>query len=470
MGLIERINKRHRALRNPVADDLALISDRSMGHDPFGFMHHDGDNFLNKVATADDIYSVINLRARLVSGLKCKIYRGTGSSRKEVTTGPAYELLNHVNPFWTPRRLYRMDEFSMGLWGESFWAIEKDQFGQPAEIWWMKPSRVRVVPDAQNYIRGFLYFPMNGGQAIPFFPDEVVWFRYPNPYDEFAPLSPLKAAQRAAESGAAMMDSNRNLFDKGLQIGGFVTPSSDVKAFSPEQANDIERFLDSRFKGPRNAHRWAVLRFDATFKEAQVSPKDAEFAEGLNITLRRVCNVYGVPSPLMNDLEHATLANVGELHTILWADGLVPDVELRQEEITEQLLPMFPGRSLHAEFDLTKVSALQEASTSVWDRERQQIEVGSLTINEWREAHGMPPVKWGDAWWAPVNKSAVNGADKPAPAPLPAPSPNGQQEDVPADQAAEMMAMLDLQELEFRHGRLTLNGHGMNGHRRVRHE
>lgn len=466
-NLIDRINQRHRILRNPVADDLALISDRTTGHDPWPYSPPDGDKFLERIATSDDVYSAINLRARLVSGLTLKVYRGTGSSRKEVTTGPAYDLLRHVNPFWTPRRLYRMDEWAMGLWGETFWAIEKDQNGIPAEIWWLKPSRVRVVPDAENYIRGFLYFPSNGGPAIPFMPDEVIWYRYPNPWDEFSPLSPLMAAQLAAQTSAAMMSSNKSLFSKGLQIGGFVIPPSEVKSFTPEQANDVERFLETRFRGPENAHRWAVLRFEAQFKSAEITPKDAEFSNGLNITMRRICNVYGIPSPLLNDLEHATLANAEVFHSILWSDGLVPDVELRAEEITEQLLPMFPGRPLHAEFDLTKVPALQESATSVWDRQRQQIESGGLTINEWRESIGLPPVKWGDSWWAPVNKSAVNGPTKPAPAPAPT---DPQQQDVPADQADEMMAMLDLQQLEFRHGRLALNGHKVNGHRRVRHE
>lgn len=463
MSFLDRVNQRHQKLTNPVSGDLSPLSETRYGHDPFRFIHSEGSSFLDRAATSDDVYAVINLRARLMSGLKLKVYRGTGSSRSEVTNGSAYELLKHVNPFWTPRRLYRMDELSLCLWGQSFWAIEKDQFGTPREIWWLKPSRVRVVPDAKGYIRGYIYEPANGGPPIAFLPDEIIWFRYPNPLDEFSPLSPLVAAQRAAETGSAMLDSNRNLFDKGLQIGGFVVPSSDVKTFTKEQADDLETFLDNRFRGAKNAHKWAVMRFEAQFKAAEVSPKDAEFAQGMNLTLRRVCNVYGVPSPLLNDLEFSTLANLRELHQFLWADTLVPDAELRQEEITEQLLPMFSGRPLHAEFDFSSVSALQESTTSVWDRERQQIEVGSLRINEWREKYGLPPVPWGNAWWAPVNKSAVNGATATPQATTPT-------EEVQTDQAEEMMSMLDLQTLEFRHGRFALNGHSMNGRRRKGNE
>lgn len=463
MGLLDRVNARHASLSNPVAGDLSPYAGRSgWGHDPFAYIHPDGDKFLDRMATSDDVFSAVSLRARLMSGLKIKLYRGSGSNRKVVDYGPAVNLLQHVNPFWTQRRLFRMDEMSMGLWGESFWAIEKDQFGTPKEIWWLKPTRVTPVPDREGYIKRFLYDPANGGPAIGFAPDEIVWFRYPNPLDELSPLSPLKAAQRAAETGSAMLDSNKALFAQGLQMGGFVSPTGDKVSFTQQQADDLEAFLEHRFKGSSNAHRWAVLRFDATFKQAQVSPRDAEFANGMNMTLRRVCNVYGIPSPLLNDLEHATLANVESLHSILWADALVPDAELRQEEITEQFLPLFGGRPLHAEFDFSKVPALQESATSVWDRERAQIEVGGLTVNEWRESHGLPSVPWGDAWWAPVNKGAVNGATRPEPTPLPADD---------QEAAADVLAAMEIFRMEMKHGPLTLNGQTpkkINGHGRVR--
>lgn len=468
MGLLDRVNERHAALKNPVGSALVTAGESQFGHDsarwqlpsPWSFIS-ENDAALDRVATSDDVYAVINLRARLMSGLKLKTYRGRGSTRSEVSSGPAIDLLDHINPFWTPRRLQRMDELSMGMWGSSFWAVEKDAFGTPRELWWMKPSRVRVVPDETNYIKGYLYEPANGSSKwIPFAPDEVVWFRYPNPLDEFASMSPLLASYKASTTGQAMLDSNKSLFTQGMQMGGFVVPAGDKVSFTKDQADDLERFLETRFSGARHAHRWSVLRFDATFKEAQVTPKDAEFVNGMNMTLRRVCNVYGVPSPLMNDLEHATLANASEFHKILWSNALVPDAELKSDEITEQLLPMFPGRRMHAEFDFTKVSALQEAATSVWERERAQIEVGSLTINEWRESHGKPPVEWGDVWWAPVNKSAVSGPTQPEPEPVP----------VEPEEAASALAMLDVKRLELAHGPLTLNGHKINGHGRVRHD
>lgn len=415
MGLVERVQaarKAKQALAWPVGDGVVLPGDRFFGHDASQFSP---ESYGGYIATSNEIYSAASLRARLMSGLDLGFFNGRGSQKAEISRGPVVDLFRQVNPFWTLRRLLRMDELSMCLWGESYWAIEKRD-GVPVEIWWMKPPRVRPLPHPDGYLAGYVYEPVAGGDLIKFDADEVIWFRHPNPVDEFSALSPLAAARLAADAGRSMMESNRNLFRDGLQLAGMIVPATDKATFSPEQAAELEHMVSRRWTGVDKAHKWAVLRYEAQLKQFGVTPKDAEFANGLNLTLRQVGNAYGIPTPLLNDMEHATLSNAREYQQILWAHALVPDADFKAAEIEEQLLPLFgrtPGRRVvdHVEWDYSKVPALQEAATEVWDRERGQLEVGALTINEWRQQHGMPPVEWGDVWWGPVNKSAVTDAD-----------------------------------------------------------
>ena len=461
MGILERMESAKRGrttLAKPGFPGVSSVS--RFGHQSQFAIPEYGDYLV----TSNEVFSAAMLRARLMSSLTLRTYRGdrTDPDRKEVTRGPATELLRHVNPFWSRRRLERMDELSMCLWGQTFWAIEKDGFGEPREIWWMKPTQVEPEIDDKSYLAGFWYTPIGGGERIWFGADEVVWFRYPNPLDEFAPLSPVAAARLAADTASAMMQSNRNLFLNGLQMGGFITPVEDKVTFEDGQAEDLELALARRFRGVDKAHRWAVLRFEAQFKEANITPKDAEFANGLNLTLRQVGNAYGIPIPLLNDMSGATLTNVREYQKLLWSHALVPDSQMRADEISEQLLPMF-GQPMRArpdavDYDYSSVEALQEAMSDQWGRERQAIEVGRYTINEIRAKAGEPPVPWGDVWWAPVNKSSVNG---PASAPQGDTAPAG--DPVDEEQASSLMASLDMSRLEIRHGRMAINGK-VNGH------
>lgn len=430
MGIVDRVFVERGRKRNPLGSGIITPGSAVFGHDDSTFSPTEYGDY---IATSNEVYSAISLRARLMSGLNLCMYSGYGSSRKTIEAGPEFDLFRKVNPYWTLRRLLRMDEMAMGLWGESFWIIEK-QNGKPKEIWWAKPDRMKVVPHPSGYLAGYLYEPISGGQPIPFKPDEVIWFRYPNPLDEFSALSPLAAARLAADTSSAMMKSNRNLFTQGLQMGGIIVPDTSNVAFSQQQAEDLEKMLESRFTGADKAHRWGVLRFEAQFRAMAVTPKDAEFTAGLNLTLRQVCNAYGVPAPLLNDMEHATLSNAREYERILWTNSLRPDAEFKASEIEEQLLPMFGGRADHCEFDFSSVASLQESATDAWDRERQAIEVGALTINEWRESKGFPPVEWGDVYWAQVNRTPVDGPEIDQP---PTPDPTAEPDAVAADVAAE---------------------------------
>lgn len=418
MGLLDRINqRRHRKeLAFPVGSALVEPHDRTFGHDDELFVPEEYGNYL---VTSNEIFSAATLRARLASAVPLRVFSGSDENKKALPNSHPAQLLNHVNPHWTWRRLARMDELCMCLWGETVWAVERKAGSAPEQIWWLKPSRVWPVPDERNYLAGFLYKSSVNGQEIPFRPDEIVWQRYPNPLDEFSALSPVAAARLAADTGSAMMKANRNLHTQGMQVAGMVVPKQrDGMAvqFSSAQAEELEDRLQKRFAGVDKAHRWAVLRYEAEFHPVNVTPKDAEFLGGLGLTLRQVANAYGIPAPLLNDLEHATLANVRDFQTGLWEHALVPDLGLRAEEIEEQFLPMFPQRSGtpkadHVEYDFDKVPALQKAKSENWDRDRSAIEVGALTVNEWRVKNGLPRVKWGDVWWAPVNKGAVEDAD-----------------------------------------------------------
>lgn len=416
MGILDRIEARRRGqeLAYPVGAAVVEPFDTAFGHRDETYSPEEYGDYL---VTSNEVFSAAMLRARLVSSVPLRVYRGRDADKRELPNSPAAQLLGYVNPHWTQARLARMDELSACLWGQSVWAVERDPSGVPQEIWWLKPSRVLPVPDENRYLAGYRYESNVDGQVIEFAANEIVWHRYPNPLDEFSALSPVAAARLPADTGSAMMKANRNLHKQGLQIAGMVVPKSHGQGhtavqFTRDQAEQLQDSLERRFAGADKAHRWAVLRYEAEFKPVNISPKDAEFINGLGLSLRQVCNAYGIPAPLLNDLEHATLANIREFQKGLWEHALVPDLNLRAQEIEEQFLPMFGrsrGRTVpdHIEPDFSGVAALQESQSEVWDRERQAIEVGALTVNEWRKKRGMPPVRWGDVWWAPVNKAAV---------------------------------------------------------------
>jgi HK97 family phage portal protein len=309
----------------------------------------------NYLATSSAVYACVNLRARNIASLPIVLDR----DGEHVTEGPLFDLLKTVNPWWTPNRLWQMTVMALDLWGEAYWVLERgpDGEGVPSEIWWARPDKMRLVPDESNYLAGWIYEWNN--QRLAFRPGEVIWFRNPNPLDEFEGLSPIAATRLALDTGHAALRSNHNVFSNGVQLAGVVTPADKDSTWQRDQVEALRDMLERRFKGVDKAHRLAVLGQAATFTPMSISPRDAQFIELMRWTRSDACMVYGVPPELIGDQEGATYNNVQQAHKGFWTDTLIPMADMLAGELTEQLLPMFEGEADKCSFDLSGVLALQ---------------------------------------------------------------------------------------------------------------
>lgn len=362
------------------------------------------------------VYVCNKLRAQSLSGLELKLYKVRNGKRDEIERGTLYELLQKVNPFWTFQRLIEMTEMSLGVWGECYLFLDRggSKRGEPKEIWWARSDRVRVVTSKTEYISHFELIPSDGSQPVRFERNEVIWLRYPNPIDEYSGLSPLSAAMLAADAGRAAAISNNRQFTSGMQAAGVISPKAGT-SFTEEQAKQMEQAIDRRFTGAKNAHKWAVLRQEIEFKPLSITPKDAEFLGTLNWSLEEVCRAYGVPIDLVGG--QRTYENYNAAQLDLWYRTLQPEARFIANELTEQLLPLFPGQADIVEFDLSNVPVLQEAERAKWTIDKEQIQAGALLVNEWRDDQGLDPLPWGDVWWAPIGLTPVKDAELPEPPP-----------------------------------------------------
>ena len=365
---------------------------------------------------SSSVYVCNRLRAQSLSALPIRLTRVARGKDVVIERGTLYELLAKVNPFWTFQRLIEMTEMSLGVWGEAFWFLDRGERGslEPREIWWARSDKVRVVKSKRDYISHYELMPDDGTEPIPFKRDEVIWFRYPNPIDEFEGLSPLHSAMLAADAGRSATRSNSNLFRNGIQMAGVVAPAGGATAsFTEEQAQQIEQSINRRFSNPKNANKWAVLRSQIEFKPLSVTPKDAEFLGTLNWSLEEVCRAYGVPIDLVGG--QRTYENYNAAQLDLWYRTLLPEARFIANELTEQLLPLFPGQADVIQFDTSVVPVLQEAERARWTTDKEQIDTGVMLRNEWRDEMGLDPLPWGDTWWKPMGLTDVN---EPAPEPV----------------------------------------------------
>ena len=123
-----------------------------------------------------------------------------------------------------------------------------------------------------------------------------------------------------------------------------------------------------------------------------------DFIQGLRWSLEEVSRAYGVPKPLLSDLERATYANVNAAERIFWRNTMIPEMGFLEDQLNQQLLPRFGYPDLAVKFDISEIEALREDENSRVSREAQLLDRGVLTINEVRRSRNLPEVPWGNTW------------------------------------------------------------------------
>ena len=344
-------------------------------------------------ATSVSVYAAVKLRADAVSRPPVMLYRRSpeGTRMTVAPAHPAQQLLNRVNPWYTRGDLWRATEIYLNLWGQAFWALERDEAGR-REIWPLRPDRVTILPDRQRHIRGFVYRG-RAGAPVAYTADEVIWLRYFNPLEEFAGLSPLAPARLSVDMGGDGLRFNRNFLRNSAQPDFVLLTDAQM---TDAEIEDFYNRWEARYRGPQNAHRPAIANFVRDIRTLGLSHRDMDFIRGLRWSLEEVSRAYGVPKPLLSDLERATFANINAAERIFWRNTIVPELRFLEEQLNRLLLPRLGYPDLELEFDLGAIEAMQEDENSRVSREMQLLDRGVVTINELRRQRHLPEVAWGD--------------------------------------------------------------------------
>ena len=347
------------------------------------------------------VYAAIKVRHDAIARLPLRVLRRIPASRQRMdgvnsrdggelvgADHPLQRLLDSPNPFWSRSDLWRATETYLSLWGAAFWALERDENGNIAEIWPLRPDKMRPIPDAQRYIKGFVYVG-SGSELVPYLPDDVVWMRYFNPLDEYAGLSPIAPLRQSADMGMDALRANRKLLQNDSTPGLII----ETEGF-PTDA-DVSEFYarwESRFQGVEKMRRPALLSPGMKASNLGFSPRDMEYIESLRWSLEDVTRVFGVPKVMIGDLENTTFSNFSTARRLFWEDTIAAQLAFYQESLRQHLLPHFGDDSLTVEFDLSGVEALKESEENKAKRRRIYVEAGIMTIDEVRREMNLPPI------------------------------------------------------------------------------
>ncbi len=248
----------------------------------------------NKVGT---LFAIVNCLAHDTSVQEWGLYQKTKDNRrkfayeeaerKEIVDHPAIKLLQKPNPFMTGQQFLEMSQQHLDLTGEAWWCVVSE-FGIPYELWPLRPDRMTVSVDPDNYLTGYVYTTPDG-RKIPMTPEQIIQLKSPNPLDPYRGTSPVQSILPDLEASRLASEWNRNFFKNSAIPGGVIQVEGNL---SDEQFYQMMTRWREQHRGVANAHRAAVLDNGGKWIPTSYSMQEMQYAELRNISVDTIREAF----------------------------------------------------------------------------------------------------------------------------------------------------------------------------------
>jgi HK97 family phage portal protein len=193
--------------------------------------------------------------------------------------------------------------------------------------------------------------------------------------------SPLKAGLRSLQTNNEATETGVKYLQNQTARGVLMSDEGDINEVQAQQLKD--RFKQ-QYRGSNNAGDIVITPKKLSWINFGLNASDLSLIEQYNASIKDLCNIYNVPSVLLNNTESSTYNNVKEAKKSLYQNAILPEMLKIRDELNRWLMPQF-GEKLKLDFDFTAIPELQEETEKIVN---QMSSAWWLTPNEKRIATG----------------------------------------------------------------------------------
>lgn len=366
------------------------------------------------------VFRAINIIASAVAGIPWQLFSRKGAKgvsrpgmlmgrdRKghtphgeQIDAHPLLDLMQRPNDTQGWGKFIEAYVSYLYIAGNSYvWANQPPRGGAPAELWTIRPDRMRVVPDEKAFVSGYTY-EVNG-KSISFDRASVLHTKTFAALDDWYGMSPLVVAARAIDIRNSGGDWNLAMLQNSGRVPGFFVTTEKL---GDTQFERMREQLIERYSGARNVGIPGLLEEGLGWVEAGKTPRDMDWLNLSREQGRDIAMTLGVPSELLGDSSNKTFSNYQEARASLYTETVLPLMDMIRDELNRWLTPMYGASAYYLDYDKEDIEALQEERGKLY----QWVSKASfLTINEQRDILGYPERPEGDVIVVNLNMAPLD--------------------------------------------------------------
>ena len=326
------------------------------------------DTVTDGYAASTDVFSIVNRASLMFSQIPYKVFKGK-TELEQGTLGPLETFFEDSPTDYTFTEFRQVWEAMGMVTGDSIvFYLLRSGTGDSLLQFQLAPSQHVEIEygDFLNPIKGYTLDLTSKDKLIP---PENMWHvrQFPNldfrQGKNYRGLSPVRVAAKVINSQLFSQDLVESSYKRGMPPGILYKEDATAMGGQPaieEQRKSMEAAWDKKYgtrSNRKNAGRpvftmgklgWLPLGF--------TSFTDLQLVEINKLALKSLCNVWGIPSRVMNDTDGGSYSKDKEDRKAIYTNRLIPDNRLFWDGINRIL----KSTGYRYEPDYSQIPELQE--------------------------------------------------------------------------------------------------------------
>jgi HK97 family phage portal protein len=270
--------------------------------------------------------------------------------------------------------------------------------GKPYELFALPSQYMAIIADINVFPPTRVGYQLYYGVMWAFDTKEILHDKYFNPQwnvtgNQLYGQSPLMAAAknltRSNEAKTASVASFQNGGPAGVL---FMNDDRFDPTSGQQQAQALKKAVSEK-GGSLNYNSIAVSGYKVDWKQIGLSPVELNIIESEKWDLKALCNIYGVPSQLLNDSDSKTYNNQREGEKALTLRCAIPLLNALTENLNRKLHSDwgYKGTNLYVDYDISvfgeleanKVEQTEWLDKAWWISPKQKLEIMNIEVPDY---------------------------------------------------------------------------------------
>lgn len=307
-------------------------------------------------------YSIINYILSTGAALPWAVYKlQADDTGVKLPKHPLYDLMYRPNPRQTWPELLTAAKGYLLTTGNAYLYGVRPAFGSRAgslgEIWVLPSPLVEVIGgEWMKEVTGYRIRNENGAFTT-YQPADILHLKYWNPDDSRYGLSPISAGIDSVTAAKAGLTSRvRQYQNEGPP--GLLHGKGEGAAWTEQQADRVQSWFSSFFRGGRRSGKIPVVSQDMGFLSMGLSPVDLDVLAAIPHDKDAVADLFRFPGHLLNGSKGTTFSNYGEAARGLYNRCVIP-LETQLRDGLNRWLGVDFDDGVYLDFDLSGIAELQ---------------------------------------------------------------------------------------------------------------